>query len=140
MTELVPASPPSATSASPRWLWLAWLMLPLLAAVYQILATQLAGSVPIAAPTGLWLAALVLRPTFWLLVTLEIGCFLCWMRILAVTSLAAAFPLTAISYVLVVASGWLLFGETIGLLRLIGSAAILAGAALIALPSRGPHA
>ena len=140
MTGLVSTSAANSASPSPQWLWLAWVTLPLLATAYQILATRLAGSVPIAAPAATWLAALMMRPAFWLLVTVELGCFLCWMRILAVTSLAAAFPLTAISYVLVVASDSLLFGEGIGLLRWIGSGAILAGAALIALPAPGPRA
>jgi drug/metabolite transporter (DMT)-like permease len=140
MTRVAAASPAPQAAFSPRWLWLAWLMLPLLATAYQILATHLARGVPTAASDGRWLLALTVRPAFWLLIAVELGSFLCWMRILAVTSLAAAFPLTAISYVLVVASGWLLFGETIGALRLAGTAAILAGAALISLPSQRPPA
>lgn len=131
------ALPAPAQPASRPWLRVAWVMLPLLATAYQILARHLAGTLPAAAPDAAWLAALMLRPIFWLLVASELGCFLCWMRILSVTSLAAAFPLTAISYVLVIASGALLFGEPIGALRLIGSAAILAGAGLIAWPTRG---
>lgn len=132
-------APPAISVPSARWLRIAWVMLPLLATAYQILAARLAGTVP-AGGTGGWLVALALRPDFWLLVAVEAGSFLCWIRILAVTSLAAAFPLTAISYVLVIASDWWLFGDPIGALRIVGSVSILAGAALIALPSAGKPA
>ena len=135
MTGATLAAPASVRVPTSRWLWLAWLMLPLLATAYQLLAADLAADLPSAAPVVAWLASLTTRPAFWLLVAVELGCFLCWMRILAVTSHAAAFPLTAISYVLVIASDRLLFGEPVGPLCLIGSVAILAGAALIALPS-----
>ena len=137
MITLTLTPPAAATASRPRWLWLAWLMLPMLATAYQLLATHLAACLPATAPARAWLAVLATQPAFGLLVAVELGCFLCWMRILAVTSLAAAFPLTAISYVLVIASDRLLFGEPVGPLRLIGSLIILAGAALIAVPARG---
>lgn len=57
---------------------------------------------------------------------------LVWMVVLAEAELSWSYPLLGLSYVVVALSGWLVFGETVGLARLAGIALVLVGAALIA--------
>jgi drug/metabolite transporter (DMT)-like permease len=51
--------------------------------------------------------------------------------VLSNLTLSAAFPMTALGYVLVIGMGWTLLGEPVTLAELIGGAAILAGVWLL---------
>jgi drug/metabolite transporter (DMT)-like permease len=51
--------------------------------------------------------------------------------VLAEMPLSAAFPLSAVSYVLIIAASALVFHEPVGLLQVVGSLAILVGVWLI---------
>ena len=62
----------------------------------------------------------------------EIACFFIWMNVLSELDLSRAFPLSGISYVLIIATGWFVFGERIVALQVIGSGLILTGVWLIA--------
>jgi len=64
-------------------------------------------------------------------VGLEVVTLLVWMMVLAKLSLSAAFPMTAVGYVLVIAMGWTVLGEPASLLQALGGAAILAGVWLL---------
>lgn len=57
---------------------------------------------------------------------------LVWAVVLADAELSWSYPLLGLSYVVVALSGWLVFGEALGVLRLAGIALVLAGAVLIA--------
>ena len=53
------------------------------------------------------------------------------MQVLSELELSKAFPLTAFSYILILAASWAFFGEPLSPLQFIGSALILAGVWLI---------
>ena len=63
----------------------------------------------------------------------EVACFVIWMHVLTELDLSRAFPLTAVSYIMIFAASWLVFNEDVSLLQLIGSGLILGGAWLISL-------
>ncbi|ANL32006.1 small multidrug resistance protein (plasmid) [Rhizobium phaseoli] len=110
---------------------LTWLAVPVLNTLFQIFtklgATQLGN-----AEGTTWLKDAL--SSHWILaaVVVEIVCFFIWMTVLAELDLSKAFPLSGISYVLIIATGWFAFGEPIVSLQIVGSGLILAGVWLIA--------
>ena len=54
-----------------------------------------------------------------------------WLAALSRVDLSYAYPFASLSYVIMLIASWLVFGETITPLRLIGSAVIIAGVILI---------
>jgi multidrug transporter EmrE-like cation transporter len=115
-----------------RLAWrLLFLVLPLLGAGYQIAAKSAAIGLPEGGLSLHWLAALARNPWTWAMLAFEAASFVTWMSILARIKLSEAFPLSAVSYVLVVAAGWLIFHEPPRLLEAVGGATILAGVWLI---------
>lgn len=105
---------------------IAWLYVPILNTLQQIFLKQSATATP-AKLGASWFFTLFSSPWFVLAIAAEIACFVVWMRILAEYDLAKAFPLSAISYVFVLACAWLLFAEPVSALQLIGSTFIIAG-------------
>jgi drug/metabolite transporter (DMT)-like permease len=104
-----------------------WLSIPLLNTLQQIFLKESADHV--SGQFGItWIVELVSSPWFILAIIAEIVCFVLWLRVLARTDLSKAFPLSAISYVFVLASAWLLYSEQVSALQLGGSALIIAGA------------
>ena len=79
-----------------------------------------------------WFSKLVTLPTAWTQLGLEVATFGAWMTVLSTMKLSAAFPMTALGYVLVIAASWSLFHEPASLMQALGGAAILAGIWLIA--------
>ena len=59
-----------------------------------------------------------------------------WMLCLSFLDLSYAYPLTGISYVLVLAASWLLFADSVGAARIAGVFLICLGVALIPANSR----
>ncbi|RUM06546.1 EamA family transporter [Rhizobium chutanense] len=110
---------------------LTWLAVPVLNTLFQIFtklgATQLGH-----AEGTIWLGDAL--TSHWILaaIVVEIVCFFIWMTVLAELDLSKAFPLSGISYVLIIAIGWFAFGEPIVSLQIVGSGLILAGIWLIA--------
>ncbi|PDT01691.1 transporter [Rhizobium chutanense] len=110
---------------------LRWLAVPLLNTLFQIFiklgATQLGTT-----EGATWLSAAL--TSHWILaaIVVEIVCFFIWMTVLAELDLSKAFPLSGISYVLIIATGWFVFDEPIVDLQIVGSGLILAGVWLIA--------
>ena len=78
-----------------------------------------------------------ITPWLWLAIICEGLAFVLWMQILAKHDLSKAFPLSAIGYVLVLGSGWLIFNEEIKLMQIIGSLFIMLGVYLIGTKSKG---
>ena len=108
-----------------------WLAVPVLNTLYQFFIKH--GAVQLRGTDGagwLWLAL----ESHWILaaIIVEILCFFIWMNVLSELDLSRAFPLSGISYVLIIATGWFVFGEPIIALQVIGSGLILAGVWLIA--------
>lgn len=110
---------------------LLWLAMPVMGVVNQYLAERTAHAM-LGRPLGLsWLAAAVRTPWVQAWVGCEIVTFAAWIVVLSNLSLSAAFPMTALGYVLVIGMGWTVLGEPITLAELIGGAAILAGVWLL---------
>lgn len=124
-----------APRSSADWLMrVCWVIVPLGSLAYQIAAKLLAEGLT-GLPLGpVWLAHALLQPLFWALIVSEILGLVAWMYVLANTSISAAFPLSAVSYVLIILASWAVFREPFSLLQLAGGAAILAGVRLLGRP------
>ena len=70
-------------------------------------------------------------PWLWVAIGCYVGAFLAWMTILRKSTLSAAFTTSALVFVAVMLASWLVFGEYIGWLQLLGAAIIVAGILLI---------
>ena len=112
-------------------LWALCGVLPMLSLGYQIAAKETAKALA-HTPFGLdWVAMLVRSPWAQALLVLEIASFAAWMTALSVMKLSAAFPISAVSYVLIIVAGWTLFHEPASVFQVLGGATILAGVWLI---------
>ncbi len=104
---------------------LVWLAVPVLEVAQQIflkLSAQQAG-----VSQGGWLLQVVCSYWFLAAIVVEIACFAIWARMLSQLGSNEMFPISAISYVAIMAAAPLLFGEPITPLGLAGSALILIG-------------
>ena len=54
-----------------------------------------------------------------------------WLMVLSRVDLSFAYPMLSLSYVLVLGSSWLLLGESLSALRIVGVLAIMAGVAVV---------
>ena len=105
--------------------------LPILSLGYQIAAKELGRLLaPVAFGAG-WFLRLASSPWTAAMLLLEIASFAAWMTALSEMKLSAAFPMSAIGYVLVIVTGWTLFHEPASLTQALGGAIILAGVWLI---------
>jgi drug/metabolite transporter (DMT)-like permease len=66
-------------------------------------------------------------PWLWVAIGCYVGAFLAWMTILRKSTLAAAFTISAIVLVAVMLASWLVFGEHLSWLQLLGAAIIVTG-------------
>ncbi len=108
-----------------------WLAVPVLSALYQFLIKLGAVQLHDEGMQG-WLGQAL--SSHWILAAMavEVVGFFIWMKVLAELDLSRAFPLTGVSYVLIIATGWFVFGERVVALQMIGSGFILTGVWLIA--------
>ncbi|RKE77392.1 EamA family transporter [Rhizobium sp. AG855] len=111
-----------------------WLAVPVLNTAQQLLLKQSALAISQTGETG-WLAQLFVSPWFAGAILAEIVCFFIWMRVLSELDLAKAFPLSAISYVFILASAWLFFGEPVTIVEIGGSMLIMLGVWCLSSPS-----
>lgn len=110
---------------------LLWVAMPLLGLANQYLAVRTAHAL-MAQPFGPgWFALAAQTPWVAAWIGLEIVTLAIWLTVLAKVSLSAAFPMTALGYVLVVGMGWTLLGEPVSPLEIFGGAAILIGVWLV---------
>ncbi len=112
-------------------LWALCAALPLLQLGYQIAAKETALALAGTALGPAWVLKLVQIPWAQGLLVLEAFSFAAWMVVLSQMKLSAAFPLTAIGYLLVIGAGWGVFHEPATLLQGLGGAVILCGVWLI---------
>jgi drug/metabolite transporter (DMT)-like permease len=104
-----------------------WLAMPLLGLANQYCAEQVAHAL-MATPWGMdWFITALGSHWMQAWAILEIVTLTIWIIVLSELPLSAAFPMTAIGYVLVVGMGWIVLGEPIHPLQLVGGAAILGG-------------
>lgn len=111
--------------------WLAWLLLLTCETICQIsLKTAGMATGPFDfSPTAFVLA--LSTPWLWAAIACYVGAFLSWLTILRRSTLSAAFATSGIVFVAVMCSSWLVFGERVGTLQLVGSSIILIGIFMI---------
>ncbi len=112
-------------------LWALCALLPVLGLGYQVAAKETALAL---AQTDFgfdWFADLFRQPWLAVLVALELASFAAWMTVLANMRLSAAFPLTALGYVLIIGVSWGVYHEPASAAQIVGGAVILAGVWLI---------
>ncbi|GEM_PF-684937 len=102
-------------------------ILPALTLGYQITAKFSANQLAHARFDTAWAMTAIRMPSVQLLIVLEIASFVAWMTVLALLPLSAAFPLSAVSYVLIIAASVVVFHEPLNALQLVGGLMILAG-------------
>ncbi|MBO9560901.1 MAG: EamA family transporter [Caulobacter sp.] len=106
-------------------------ILPLLTLGYQIAAKASAAHLAEVQFDAAWLLTAVRMPSVQILLVCEVASFVAWMTVLSEMPLSAAFPLSAVSYVLIIAASAVVFHESVSLLQVLGSLAILTGVWLI---------
>lgn len=84
-----------------------------------------------------WLAMVAQSPRVWSAVACLLLTFGLWMLILRRSALTASFPVTALTFVGVIAGSWVLFDESITAFQYAGIALIVVGVALLK-PLDGP--
>jgi multidrug transporter EmrE-like cation transporter len=80
------------------------------------------------APT---IVRLVLSPWVVMGVAIYVAGTFTWLIVLSRIDLSLAYPMTSISYILIVGSSWLLLGESVNRLKVLGVLIIIAGVVLI---------
>jgi drug/metabolite transporter (DMT)-like permease len=123
-------APPAALAArAARPLLL--MAMPVLGLANQYMAVRTARALA-TTPFGLgWAGRAVHIPWVPAWAGLEILTLAIWMTVLSELSLSAAFPMTALGYILVVGMGWTVLGEPVTTLEIVGGAAILLGVWLV---------
>lgn len=115
------------TALSRPRLYATWGLLLALDVAIQV-AMKLAGDQLHGIPPGLdWLAAALSSWLVWGSLCGYVATFVLWLAILHSSPLSAAFPATALVYVLVPLAGWMLLGEQFSIGQAAGIALILAG-------------
>ena len=122
-----PTGEPPSAGRRRLALWALCCALPLLSVSYQVVAKETA-QILAQTPFGLaWIVHLIRLPWAQLLLVIEIASFAAWMTALSQMKLSAAFPMSAVTYVLVIVTSWTLFREPASVLQVIGGTIILAG-------------
>jgi drug/metabolite transporter (DMT)-like permease len=95
--------------------------------------TQLGSQSLTLSPTGVFDLVWRVGTSPWVL--LGIGFYVTgmffWLMVLSRVDLSFAYPMLSISYVIVLGSSWLLLGESISVLRIVGVLAIMGGVAIV---------
>lgn len=102
-------SVPAPTPAAPRRRSLTWILcalMPVLGLAYQVAAKTTAGALTGTRFGLTWFVHLVHQPSLAVLLLIEALSFAAWMTVLSELPLGAAFPMTAVGYVLIIATSW----------------------------------
>jgi multidrug transporter EmrE-like cation transporter len=105
--------------------WLELLCFPVAMAAGQILFKRTAAQMT--GVSGAWLLELAKLPSMWLALALYAASTLLWVKILTSVPLSRAYPVAALSFILVPAAGYLFFNEPINARLAAGTALIIAG-------------
>lgn len=119
-------------------LTLLWLAILLFNTLYQLFIKLAAENLKELDFGAAWLWQAAVSP--WMLAALasEVASFMIWMQILARQDLGKAFPISGISYLLILFTSWIIFQEPVMPLQIVGSALILTGVWLIGSASGKP--
>ena len=108
-----------------------WSLIPICNTLYQVFI-KLAAHDMGGTDFGIaWLQQAAVTPWMWAALASELASFVIWIKILSDHELSKAFPLSAISYLLILSVSWFGFYETILPLQLVGGTLILAGVWMI---------
>lgn len=111
-------------------IYIIWTLLLALDVAIQV-TMKIAGDQLSTIPLGFdWAAAALSSAMVWISLIGYVATFILWLAILHASPLSAAFPATALVYVLVPLCGWMLFGEEFTPGRAGGIALIVAGVIL----------
>lgn len=110
---------------------LPWLLLLVLEAGSQLALKGGTLDLPDPAWSWAWVLDMASRPLLWLGALCYIGAFATWMLILARLPLGAAFPASALVFMVVLLGSWLIFHEHIVPAQMVGFALILLGVLLL---------
>lgn len=110
-----------------KFLILCWIAVPLLTVANQACMKLLAGEMN----ENFTSYALLETPWPIAILLCEITCFVLWLRVLSSMPVGRAVPLSAISYVLILALGWFGFGEPILPMQIVGGLLIMGGVYLL---------
>lgn len=108
-----------------------WALIVLCSTLYQTFIKIVADEMGGIDFSAVWIQQAAGTPSMWAALASEIAAFVVWMHILSDHDLSRAFPISAISYVLILCVGWFAFHEDMLPLQIIGSALILLGAWMI---------
>jgi drug/metabolite transporter (DMT)-like permease len=108
-----------------------WVIFVAMDATAQILFKDAAVHLPQPAPTLEWLYLTAASIRVWTALACLAAVFAVWMMILRRSPLATAFPVTASTYVVVVAASRIVYGEAVAPVQYAGIALIVAGVALL---------
>lgn len=97
----------------------------------QILLKNAAAHLPAPSLSFDWFYATAVSPRIWAALACLGLTFGSWMMILRRAPLATTFPMTAATYIVVVAASQILYGETIAPVQYLGIALIVVGVALM---------
>lgn len=112
-----------------------WLAVPVLTTVEQLFVKLGAASAAGTSGEG-FVTTILSSPWFIAAIAIEIGCFFIWMTVLSELDLSKAFPLSALSYILIMAVAFFVFDEPIQPLNVVATLLILSGLWCIATASR----
>ena len=116
---------------SPIALAVLWIVFIAADGAAQLLFKSAAGHLPDPSLTREWLVLAATTLRVWGALGCLLMVFLVWMAILRRLPLATAFPMTAATYVVVVAASQVVYGETIAPIQYLGVALIVVGVALM---------
>ena len=108
------------------------IIIPILSLAFQVLAKDLSTHLD---PNNLSLSQslmVLFQPKIIFLVLVEIATFVALMYVLSVIELSKAFPITGISYVLVILYSWFWLHEPFSPIQVLGGALILGGVFVLA--------
>jgi drug/metabolite transporter (DMT)-like permease len=113
-------------TAKPR-IWFAWLMLLVFETICQVSLKKAGLAVGEFGFTPDDFHRAITTPWLWSAIGCYVGAFLSWITILRKSTLSAAFATSAIVFVAVMVSSWVIFAEKVGVLQIVGSCVILIG-------------
>ena len=118
--------------------WLAWTLLLGFETLCQIalkFAGRATGAFDFSAAA---FRAALATPWLWVAIGCSLGAVLAWLTILRASTLSAAFATSAVVFIAVMLASWLVFGEHIGALQLLGAAVIVGGILLLGADAPAP--
>ena len=107
--------------------WAAWLLLLVFETISQVSLKKAGLSVGAFDFSPDDFRRAITTPWLWSAIGCYIGAFLSWITILRKSTLSSAFATSAIVFVAVMVSSWVIFGEKVGVLQILGSCVILIG-------------